>query len=115
MLRPEILAVPHRRHAAQVGTLLIGLLLMSATPMSQPIVVDEFSLMTTPVLLLKGGTQVSQGTGFFFATTDANGKPMVPFLVTNYHVLTGYAPGEKGPRKGDTIRFFLHRDRSKWA
>lgn len=50
--------------------------------------VDELSLMTTPVVLLDGTKQVSLGTGFFFATTDATGKPQIPFLVTNYHVLT---------------------------
>ena len=74
---------------------------------------DELSLMTTPVLLFDGSSQVSLGTGFFFASTDTSGKLQVPFLVTNYHVLTGYAPGEKGPRKGDRIRFFLHRDPEK--
>lgn len=88
---------------------------MSTPIASQGTAVDDFSLMTTPVLLLKDGKPVSQGTGFFFATSDASSKPRVPFLVTNYHVLTGYAPGESGPKKGDAIRFFLHRDRTKPA
>lgn len=75
--------------------------------------IDELSLMTTPVLLFDGTKQISLGTGFFFASSDTNGKLQIPFLVTNYHVLTGYSPGEKGPKKGDRIQFFLHTSREK--
>ena len=72
--------------------------------------VDPASLMTTPVLLVSGTRQVSQGTGFFFASTDARGEPATVFLVTNYHVVTGHAPMANRPRSGDRIRISLHED-----
>jgi hypothetical protein len=76
--------------------------------------VDPQSLMTTPVILLNGARQVSQGTGFFFA----NMKPDKPkeaetvFLVTNYHVVTGHAPRVRTTRSGDRIQFALHVDQN---
>ena len=66
--------------------------------------------MTTPVLLMNGGRAVSQGTGFFFASTDADGTIDTVFLVTNYHVVTGHAPLSNEPRAGDRIRFVMHRN-----
>lgn len=96
----------------RVSAMVVALVtvLVIATDSTGQVKVDELSLMTTPVLLLDGAKQVSLGTGFFFAKTDDAGKPTVAFLVTNYHVLTGYAPGQKGPKKGDRIRYFLHTD-----
>ena len=66
--------------------------------------------MTTPVLLVNGTRTVSQGTGFFFASTTIDGKPDTVFLVTNYHVVTGRPPLTPGPRAGDRIRFILHEN-----
>jgi hypothetical protein len=66
--------------------------------------------MTTPVLLMNGTRAVSQGTGFFFASTTLDGKPDTVFLVTNYHVVTGRPPLTPGPRAGDRIRFILHEN-----
>ena len=75
-----------------------------------PAGVEAPSLMTSPVVLMNGTHPVSQGTGFFFASTTLDGKPDVVFLVTNYHVVTGRAPLSLGPRLGDHIRFILHED-----
>ncbi len=68
------------------------------------------SLMTTPVVLVNGTRAVSQGTGFFFASTTIDGKPDTVFLVTNYHVVTGRPPLSPGPRAGDRIRFIFHEN-----
>jgi hypothetical protein len=94
-----------------IWTAIVGVwLLTTASLAGQSSVVEPQSLMTTPVYLLKGTQEVSQGTGFFFA----NMKPDRPteaetvFLVTNYHVVTGHAPGSRAPRNGDHIRFALH-------
>jgi hypothetical protein len=72
--------------------------------------VEHISMITTPVLLLKGDTAVSQGTGFYYALQDTIKHESVMFLVTNYHVLTGSAPNEKKPPIGDNIVFFFHKD-----
>jgi len=74
--------------------------------------VDPASLMTTPIVLMNGNRAVSQGTGFLFASTTADGKADTVFLVTNYHVVTGRAPLSTQPRAGDRIRFVLHEDRA---
>ena len=60
--------------------------------MDQQVELDPASLMTTPIVLMNEGRRVSQGTGFFFASTTADGKADTVFLVTNYHVVTGHAP-----------------------
>ena len=65
-------------------------------------------MITTPVILLKGNETVSQGTGFYFGLEDSSGS--VIFLVTNYHVVTGYPPEHSGPPKGDNIVFSLHKN-----
>lgn len=72
--------------------------------------VEHISMITTPVLLLKGDTIVSQGTGFYYALQDTTKNANVIFLVTNYHVLTGSAPYEKKSPIGDNIVFFFHKD-----
>lgn len=68
---------------------------------------DHLSLSTTPVVLLKGSDQVSQGTGFYFVRTVETQS--VLFLVTNYHVLTGYPPADIKAPMGDNIMFQFHK------
>ena len=85
-------------------------LVMSPVASGQPASVDPASLMTSPVVLMNGAREVSQGTGFFFASTLPDGTPDTVFLVTNYHVVTGHAPGTNATRGGDRIRFSLHED-----
>lgn len=92
------------------GALAALLLVFVARSAAAQSTVDPASLMTTPVLLVSGTRQVSQGTGFFFASTDARGEPATVFLVTNYHVITGHAPMTNRPPTGDRIRFSLHED-----
>jgi len=70
--------------------------------------VEHLSMITTPVILLKGNKMVSQGTGFYYGLQDSSGS--ILFLVTNHHVLTGYPPEETKPPKGDNILFYLHKD-----
>jgi len=72
--------------------------------------VEVASLMTTPVYLLEGNRQVSQGTGFFFGVKNPAGVIDTVFLVTNYHVVTGHAPGVVAPGQGDRVVFYLHKD-----
>lgn len=69
------------------------------------------SLVTTPIYLEKAGRRLSQGTGFFFATTTPQGIPDAVFLVTNVHVLTGHLPGTED-HDGDSITFLVHTDTS---
>jgi Trypsin-like peptidase domain len=72
---------------------------------------EDASLITTPIKLLKENDLVSQGTGFYVA--HKCGEHNVLFLVTNFHVLTGSAPIENMPHIGDTIEFNLHISRDK--
>lgn len=69
--------------------------------------IDHLSLATTPVVLLKGATEVSQGTGFYYV--GKFGDKQVVFLVTNYHVLTGHSPVEGKLPIGDNIAFQFHK------
>ncbi|MEO6222768.1 MAG: trypsin-like peptidase domain-containing protein, partial [Vicinamibacterales bacterium] len=71
------------------------------------------SLMTTPVYLLDGSRQVSQGTGFFFGIKNQAGVIDTVFLVTNYHVVTGHSPGSTLPGQGDRVVFYLHKDKNE--
>ncbi len=74
--------------------------------------VDVMSLMTTPALLINGTRQVSQGTGFLYATTQPNGKDVdTLFLVTNYHVVTGNEPLSNARAQGDRLQFYFHASR----
>ena len=84
--------------------------IVTVAPQGLPADLEYPSLMTTPVVLMSGGRPVSQGTGFFFASTTIDGKADTVFLVTNYHVVTGRAPLTPGPRAGDRIRFILHEN-----
>jgi len=94
------------------ATAVFGTSLVIAPAVAQQLDVDPASLMTTPVILLNGGRPISQGTGFFFASTAPDGTPDTVFLVTNYHVVTGHAPLASQARAGDRIRFVLHEDPS---
>lgn len=67
-------------------------------------------MITTPVILLKGDSAISEGTGFYFALQDTSKPGTILFLVTNYHVLTGSSPSEKKPPIGDNIIFYFHKD-----
>jgi len=77
--------------------------------------VEPASLMTTPVFLMNGRQPVQQGTGFFFASTKADGTPDTVFLVTNYHVVTGRPPLSKQAGIGDRVQFLIHEDRNDLA
>ena len=68
--------------------------------------IDHISLSTTPVLLQKGDTALCQGTGFFYIHEDVGFQ--IVYLVTNYHVLTGFSPSEEEPPMGDNIVLQLH-------
>ena len=93
-------------------TFLIIIFLMVQTMNGQTNKVEHISMITTPILLLKGDTVVSQGTGFYYALRDSSKNAEIIFLVTNYHVLTGSAPFEKKPPIGDNIAFSFHKDQN---
>ena len=73
--------------------------------------VEHISLITTPVYLLKRDSVLSMGTGFYYIYQDEKNNQLI-FLVTNYHVLTGYEPSKSGVHSGDKIVFYVHKDRS---
>ena len=76
------------------------------------VVVEHLSMITTPMILLKGNKTISQGTGFYYGLQDSS-QGTVLFLVTNYHVLTGHPPEKAKPPKGDNTIFYLHKDAEK--
>jgi V8-like Glu-specific endopeptidase len=69
---------------------------------------DNVSLFTTQVILFNKNIQVSQGTGFYLV--HQYGENYMTFLVTNIHVLTGYAPLDSNIPMGDSIEIFYHLD-----
>jgi len=77
-----------------VPTLIVAAALaLGAATEARQATVEDMSLMTTPALLISGTRQVSQGTGFLYATTKPNGVDIdMVFLATNYHVVTGNEP-----------------------
>jgi hypothetical protein len=85
---------------------------IGTAPAYGQVTVEAASLMTTPVYLLDGTKQVSQGTGFFFGNKNPAGIIDTVFLVTNYHVVTGHSPGSTLPRQGDRVVFYLHKDQN---
>ena len=90
-------------------TLAAVLLTVSLSTHAQQASVEYMSLMTTPALLASGARQVSQGTGFLYATTKPNGKDVDQvFLVTNYHVVTGNEPLSVARPQGDRLQFYFH-------
>jgi len=70
--------------------------------------VNGLSLITTLVILKSKGQPKCQGTGFFYANEKNN-----VFLATNFHVITGLSPNERGlkPVLGDEIEIHI-RDKS---
>ena len=101
-----------RTRCAVVAFLLAGLLGFGVPAARAQQVVENASLMTTPVYLFSGTRQVSQGTGFFYGLQNASGVIETVFLVTNYHVITGHSPGVIAPPKGERIAFYLHLDKT---
>ncbi len=92
---------------------IVGAALLSTGSLARQQDLDPASLMTTPVLLMNEGRTVSQGTGFFFGSTNSTspGRQVeTMFLVTNYHVVTGNPPLSTAPPTGDRIRFVMHKD-----
>ena len=71
--------------------------------------IEQISLSTTPVVLAKGDTVVSQGTGFFYLYLHRNLNLKILYLVTACHVLTGSSPSEQKPPQGDSVSFQFHR------
>lgn len=96
-----------------VNTILyaVAIVAVGATSAHAQVSVEAASLMTTPVYLINGSKQVSQGTGFFFGTKNPAGVIDTVFLVTNYHVVTGNSPGSSAPGQGDRVVFYLHKDK----
>jgi len=86
---------------------------IGAAPAYGQVTVDAASLMTTPVYLLDGTKQISQGTGFFFGNKNPAGVIDTVFLVTNYHVVTGHSPGSTLPRQGDRVVFYIHKEQNE--
>jgi hypothetical protein len=87
--------------------------LFGGAPANAQTTVEAASLMTTPVYLLDGSRQVSQGTGFFYGNRNSLGIIDTVFLVTNYHVVTGNSPGSGQPRQGDRVVFYIHKDQDE--
>lgn len=98
--------------AATATFAFVALVALVASPRARQADVEPASLMTTPVFLMNGRTPVQQGTGFFFASTKADGTPDTVFLVTNYHVVTARSPMSKEPGAGDRVQFLIHEDRT---
>jgi len=73
---------------------------------------DEASLSTTRIVLLKSGKPQALGTGFYYRRNEGSGKVIV-FLLTNHHVLTGHEPGSHMPPLGDEIMFYCHESIDK--
>ncbi len=89
----------------------LAILGTTATPSARQtgMTLEPMSLMTTPALLVAGTRQISQGTGFLYATTKPGGTGIdMVFLVTNYHVVTGNEPLSAAKAQGDRLQFYLH-------
>jgi len=95
------------RSLLQVTLAVLVILFGTGRAMAQPLT-EPFSLMTTPVYLLQGSQQISQGTGFFFGIPNAGNVIDTVFLVTNYHVITGHSPNTALSAKGDRVVFYIH-------
>jgi len=97
-----------------VPTLIVAAALaLGAATEARQATVEDMSLMTTPALLISGTRQVSQGTGFLYATTKPNGVDIdMVFLATNYHVVTGNEPMSAARPQGDRLQFYFHARRN---
>lgn len=67
---------------------------------------DHLSFATTPVVALREEQPLWQGSGFFYLFQE--GGRRVLYLVTNFHVLSGHAPGTMGEFLADEIVFQFH-------
>lgn len=72
-----------------------------------PLNLDHLSLATTPVVALRQGSPLWQGSGFFYVHNSPDGKQFV-YLVTSLHVLTGYPPGANARSPASEIAFQFH-------
>ena len=94
------------------GTLALALFVIGQPLAARQSDLDPMSLMTTPTLLISGTRQVSQGTGFLYASMKPNGVDIdTVFLVTNYHVVTGNDPLANARPQGDRLQFYFHASR----
>ena len=92
-----------------VGAAVLALFVIGQPLTAKQAGLDPMSLMTTPTLLISGTRQVSQGTGFLYATMKPNGIDVdMVFLVTNYHVVTGNDPLSNARPQGDRLQFYFH-------
>lgn len=69
---------------------------------------DHLSFATTPIVALYEQEPVWQGSGFFYLYK--RGDSQFLYLVTNYHVLSGQAPGKAAHYGADEIVFQFHLD-----
>jgi hypothetical protein len=83
--------------------------MVKSTYSDEYMTLDHLSLITTPIELYKGEEYIGQGTGFFYCA-QANDVNSPVFLVTNFHVLTGFSPNDNEPPIGDNIFFYIHED-----
>jgi len=105
------------RHCFQITLLFISIFIFifTKTAQSKDNQLDQLSFCTTPIYLLKGDTVVSQGSGFIYGNIldQDNGFCTADiFLITNYHVLTGYPPEDSGKFLGDNVTFFIHENQN---
>lgn len=74
--------------------------------------VQQLSLITTPLFLQKDDKSISAGTGFFYSKLWKGNN--YTFLITNYHVLTGNDPKNRTIKpQGDSVIFYYHTDKKK--
>lgn len=67
---------------------------------------DHLSFATTPIVAMRDEQPLWQGSGFFYLYQQKDIK--VLYLVTNYHVLSGRAPGESDEPLADHVIFQFH-------
>lgn len=72
---------------------------------------DHLSFATTPIVALHEQEPVWQGSGFFYLYD--RGDSQFLYLVTNYHVLSGQAPGKTAYHGAEEIVFQFHLDAEK--
>ncbi|WP_223509622.1 serine protease [Rahnella sp. GSA61A] len=72
--------------------------------------INPLSLITTLVILKSKGERKSLGTGFLYSN-----EKQVLFLATNFHVITGISPNERGikPVLGDEIEIQIRDNAGK--
>lgn len=70
--------------------------------------IDHLSFATTPVVAVREGQPVWQGSGVFYMHQPDDEQRLL-YMVTNLHVLTGRAPGSAEPALADHVVFQLHQ------